>query len=135
MAAHSDHGYRESFAIPCGEAFLEAHAHDQAMTVSVAICPAEGASIVFEDLVATLRGIASGIEDAGGIVGHVKAFARQDGSFAHASTTEAEREPDCEGDVSSPFGPDADVQFVAIALLLGRDELIAVCKQALGITG
>ena len=131
MAAHSGHGHRESFAVPCGEAFLESHEHDQAMTVSVAICPDEGASIVFEELVEALRNIASEIEAAGGIVGHVKAFARQDGAFAHASTTEAGRAPDCEGDVSSPFGPDADVQFVAIALLIGQDELISICKGAL----
>ncbi|MBR0405480.1 MAG: hypothetical protein IJI68_09845 [Eggerthellaceae bacterium] len=131
MAAHSGHGHRESFAVPCGEAFLEAHEHDQAMTVSVAICPEEGASIVFEELVEALRSIASGIEATGGIVGHVKAFARQDGAFAHASATEAGREPDCEGDVSFAFGFDADIQFVAIALLLGQDELISLCKSAL----
>lgn len=131
MAAHSGHGYRESFAVACGEAFLEAHAHDRAMTVSVAICPDEGASIGFGELVGALRSIASGIEAAGGIVGHVKAFARQDGAFAHASATEAGREPDCEGDASFAFGPDADVQLVAIALLLGQDELVALCKGAL----
>lgn len=131
MAAHSGSGHRESFAVTCGEAFLEAHEHDQAMTVSVAICPDEGASISFGELAGALRTIASGIEAAGGIVGHVKAFARQDGAFAHASATEAGREPDFEGDVSSAFGFDADVQLVAIALLLGQDEFVALCKSAL----
>lgn len=124
-----NHNYRESFAVASGEAFLEAHTHDQAATVSLAICPDEGASISFGNLADTLCDIAAEIEAAGGIVGHIKAFASQDGAFAHASVTEANRKPDLEGDVAVPFGPDADIQLVAIALLLDEQTLISICKR------
>ena len=126
-----EHNHRESFAVECGEAFLEAHMHDQAATVSMAICPDEGKSMSFQVLVNALCDIAAGVEAMGGIVGHIKAFARDGDVFAHASVTEAGRIASKEGDADSSFGPEADVQLVAIALLVGQDELIALCKKAL----
>ena len=127
-----NHGqsHRESFAVPCGEAFLEAHTHDQATTVSVAICPGEGETMAFADLAAVLEGIACRVEEAGGIVGHIKAFAREDDYFARASVTQAGVEANCDGDIGRSFGPDADIQLVAIALFLGQEELLAICRQA-----
>ena len=76
-----------------------------------------------------LQAVCAEIEAAGGIVGHIKAFASQDDAFAHASVTEANRKPDLEGDVAAPFGPDADIQLVAIALLLDEQTLISICKR------
>ena len=128
---HHGHNYRESFAVACGEVFLEAHVHDQAATVSVAVCPDEGVKVAFGDIVSALSAVASAVEDAGGIVGHLKAFGSQDGSFANASVTVGDREPDVGGDAAVSFGCDADIQFVAIALFISQDELIAICKGAI----
>ena len=128
---HHEHSHRESFAIPCGEAFLEAHMHDQAATVSMALCPGEGSCIAFASLTDALQSIASQVEAKGGIVGHIKAFARQEGSFAHASVTEAGREPACEGDAACAFGSEAEIELVAIALLISQDELLDICRSTL----
>ena len=130
-AHHHGQSHRESFAVPCGEAFLETHMHDQAATVSMAVCPDEGKAMAFADLVAALDGIASRVEEAGGIVGHVKAFACESDFFARASVTQAGMGADCEGDAGQSFGPEADIQLVAIALLLGQEELLAICRQAM----
>ena len=128
---HHEHNHREQFAVACGEAFLEAHMHDQAATVSAALCPDEGSVISFEQLVSALSSIASNAEAAGGIIGHIKAFAREEDVFAHASSTDASRKPDVEGDTAASFGPEADIQLVAIALLIDQDELISICKRAI----
>lgn len=128
-ASHHERNHREQFAIACGEAFLEAHMHDQAATVSVALCPDEGFAISFEQLVSALSATASNVEAAGGIIGHIKAFAREDDVFAHASITDASRKPDAEGDIAASFGPEADIQLVAIALMISQDELITICKR------
>lgn len=130
-AHHEHHNHRESFAINGAEAFLEAHMHDQAATVSAAICPAEGEAFAFARLVDAMREIASASEAAGGIVGHVKAFAREGDAFAHASVTAAGLEPACEGDVEESFGEEADIQLVAIVLLVGQNDLIDICRNAL----
>ena len=131
-APHHEHNHREQFAIACGEAFLEAHMHDQAATVSAALCPDDGSAISFEQLVSALSAIASNVEDTGGIIGHIKAFAREEETFAHASVTDAGRKPDIEGDITASFGPEADIQLVAIALMISQDELITICKRAIG---
>jgi len=128
---HHEHNHREQFAVACGEAFLEAHMHDQAATVSAALCPDEDSVISFEQLASALSAIASDVEDAGGIIGHIKAFAREDDVFAHASITDAGRKPDAEGNTAASFGPEADIQLVAIALLVAQDELITICKRAM----
>ena len=97
-AHHHGQSHRESFAVPCGEAFLEAHTHDQAATVSMAICPDEGKGMAFADLAAALEGIACRVEEVGGIIGHIKAFAREDAFFARASVTQAGMGVDVYGD-------------------------------------
>ena len=134
-AQHKHHNHRESFEIPGAEAFLEAHMHDQAATVSMAICPSEGSVFAFAKLVETMRQIAADAEAAGGIIGHIKAFAREEDAFAHASVTTAELDPACEGDISASFGEEADIQLVAIVLLISQDDLIAICRRALTAMG
>ena len=125
------HNHRESFETCGAEAFLEAHMHDQAATVSLAICPAEGETFAFARLVDAMRDIASASESAGGIVGHVKAFAREGDTFAHASVTAAGLEPACEGDAAESFGDEADIQLVAIVLLVSQADLVDICRNAL----
>ena len=125
------HGRRESFASMGGEAFLEAHTHDQAATVSIAICPDEGRSISFTEIESALEDIARRIDAMGGIIGHIKAFARNDDYFAHASITDPHHTITSEGDATQAFDSEADIQLVAIALLIGLDDLIDCCKQSL----
>ena len=129
---HGHHGHRESFAIPGGEAFLVAGAHDQAATVSMTLCPDAGERIPFGKIVEKMEAVARIAEDAGGIVGHIKGFAREDEAYAHASVTEAGRAAECEGDLSASFGENADIQLVFIVLLIGCDDLAAICKEAFG---
>ena len=113
---HSHH--EELFEAPWGTAQIETHTHEQAATVSMALHPAEGEAIAFAGVVTVMRQIAEEAESAGGVVGHVKAFARQGDAFAHASVTAAYLGPEIGGDSSSEFGEEADIQLVAIVLLL-----------------
>ena len=122
------HSHRESFEIAGAKTFLEAHMHDQAATVSLAICPLEGTAFAFRTLLETMVIIASQVEAHGGIVGHIKAFAREGDRFSHASVTAAGFEPTCEGEADASFGEGADVQFVAIALFVNKEELASICK-------
>lgn len=125
------HNYRESFDIPLAEVFLEAHMHDQAATVSMALCPREGESIPFTTIVDAMSTIGVQAEAIGGIIGHIKGFAKEGDAFAHASVTDASIAPALEGDPAYRFGEEADIQLVAIVLLVGQDELIRICKAAL----
>ena len=130
MSGHEHHGHRESFAVPDGEAFLVASAHDQAATVSMTLCPGAGERIPFGELTKKMEAVARVAEGAGGIVGHIKGFAREGEAYAHASVTEAGRAAQCGGDLSASFGEDADIQLVFIVLLIGCDDLAAICKAA-----
>ena len=127
---HDPH-HRESFAISWGEVSLDAHMHDQAATVSMDIRPSGEGSPAFEDLVACMQNIASRAEAAGGIVGHVKAFAKDGDAFAHASVTSAGLAASCEGDLDLALNPNTTVQLVAIVLLVEQQVLIDICRSCL----
>ncbi len=126
-----EHNHRESFQIACGEAFIEAHMHDQAATVSMAVCPDPSQTVRFDELVSCMQTVADQAEAAGGIIGHIKAFAKQGDAFAHASITSADIDPACEGDLTIALGEEADIQLVAIVLLIEQKSLIDMCRTAL----
>ena len=85
----------------------------------------------FEALPGALQVIAQRVEAADGIVGHIKAYARADESFARASATDAKRAPACEGDAGLVLGPDAQCQLVAVALLVDLDILEETALESL----
>ena len=60
---------------------------------------------------------------AGMHVGHIKAYARMGDAFAHASATDAQHAPACEGDTDLLLDSDTQCQLVAIALLIELDDL------------
>ena len=97
----------------------------------MAISPVDPGCLRFADLVEAMRSIADAVEARGAIVGHVKAYARQGGSTARASVTAAGMVAVAEGAADLVLGVGADIQLVAIALLADRDDLIAICKDAL----
>jgi len=128
---HHDHAAGREVECRWGTAVLESHVHDQAATVSATIRAQSGSAATFEVLVEGLRSVAQHVESAGGIVGHIKAYARADGSFVHASATDAQHEPSCEGDASLPLGPEVCCQLVAIALLIDLGQLEQIVVDAL----
>ena len=105
--------------------------HDQAATVSVDIEVNNACTLRFGDIVEAMQAIAKAAEDAGGIIGHIKAFARQGDEFAHASVTASDIEPTCEGLSISPLGHAAEIQLVAIVMLVEQEDLLAICKDVL----
>jgi hypothetical protein len=125
------HSHRETIELEWGQVELEAHVHDQATTVSMNMRPQGDCTIAFTDLVSTMQSIAKTSEEAGGIVGHIKAFARQDDRFVHASVTSADLAPTIDGDSSLSFGAEATIQLVAIVLLIDQADLLALCKESL----
>ena len=125
------HGHEEATERAWAHVKLEAHTHEQAATVSMDIHPKSESCIVFANLVDIMQEIARASEQAGGIVGHIKAFAKRDGAFAHASVTAADLPSTCDGDQSLALDSATEVQLVAIALLIDQDDLLAICKQAL----
>ena len=118
-----EHAHEREIEIGWGTATLESHVHDQASTVSATIHAQSDLGVTFETLVEALRGVAQEVEFAGAIVGHIKAYARSGESFAHASATDAQHAPACEGDVGMLLSSDTQCQLVAIALLIELDEL------------
>ena len=127
---HHDH-HEETLGAPWGTVRLEAHAHEQAATASMALRPAAGKTVAFGSVVKLMRQIAVEAEAAGGIVGHIKANVRQGDVFAHASVTAAYLEPVVEGDASLECSERADIQLVAIVLLVSQDDLVRICRKAL----
>ena len=125
------HGHTENAELAWARVELEAHTHEQAATVSMGIHPKEGSPVVFSNLVDAMREIAQAAERAGGIVGHIKAFAKWDGSFARASVTAADLPPTCEGDLSLALGTATEVQLVAIILLIDETDLLSLCEESL----
>lgn len=110
---------------------MEAHTHEQAATVSLDIHPKEGSLRSFSDLVSAMQTIADAAEQAGGIVGHIKAFAKKGGVFARASVTAADLPPTYDGDRSLALDALADIQLVAIVLLIDQSDLVDICKNAI----
>ena len=134
---HHDHGHDhdhshshvETVETSWGTIALEGHTHEQAATVSATFHLNAESSYAFSSIVSLMQRIAKGVEDAGGIVGHIKATAKQDGSFARASVIAAELDPTCEGDLSLKLGSEADIQMAVIAMLVDQDALLALCRE------
>ena len=118
-----EHTHEREVEIGWGTATLESHVHDQASTVSATIHAQSGSGVTFETLVEALQGVAQQVESAGALVGHIKAYARMGDSFAHASATDAQHAPACEGDTDLLLDSDTQCQLVAIALLIELDDL------------
>lgn len=118
-----EHTHEREIEIGWGTATLESHVHDQASTVSATIHAQLASGVTFETLVEALQDVAQQVESAGAIVGHIKAYARSGESFAHASATDAQHAPACEGDTNLLLDSDVQCQLVAIALLIELDEL------------
>ncbi len=128
---HHHHGHEETVRVDHANVLLEAHTHEQTATVSMTFEPDPDATLVFGDLVSLMQKIAEAIESAGGIVGHIKAYGKQEGDFVHASVTAAGLEPTYEGNLDMDLGNEATVQLAAIALLIDQDRLLDICKNAL----
>ena len=75
--------------------------------------------------------MAKQVESAGGIVGHIKGYARIGDPFVHASATDAQHAPAPEGDTSIPLDVDTQAQLAAIALLIDLDDLEQLVVSAL----
>lgn len=128
---HHHHSHVETVELSWANVKLESHTHEQAATVSLDIDPKPSCEKAFSDLVNIMQGIARAAEDAGGIVGHIKAFAKRGDASAHASVTAADLPPTCEGDQSLALDNESAVQLVAIVLLIAENDLLALCKNAL----
>ena len=111
---------------------LEAHTHEQAAAVSLRVQVKHDALLPCERIVRLLQDIAARAAASGGVVGHIKGFARQAGATFRVSVTAAGLEPSCEGNRSLPFDSSADIQLVAIVLLLPQEVLQVLVRQALG---
>ena len=128
---HHHHSHADTIERAWACVDFEAHTHEQAATVSMSVHPNAGCERTFSNVVEIMQIIACAAEEAGGIVGHIKAFAKQDETTAHASVTAADLSPTCEGDQSLALDGTTDIQLVAIVLLIGEEDLLAICKDAL----
>lgn len=126
-----EHAHEHTVELGWAGVTLESHVHDQASTVSATIHAQSDSGKSFEALVGALQTVAQRVESAGAIVGHIKAYARSSESFAHASVTDAQHSPACEGDVDLLLSSDVQSQLVAIVLLINLDELEHIVVEAL----
>lgn len=129
---HHEGAHERTVGLAWADVTLESHVHEQASTVSATIRAHVGSGKTFGALVGALQSIALQVESCGAIVGHIKAYARVGEEFAHASATDAQHEPACDGNIELALGPDVQCQFVAIALLIDLAELERIVVGALG---
>lgn len=128
---HHEHARDRVIDLGWASVTLESHVHEQASTVSATICARADSAKCFDALVAALQAMAREAESAGGIIGHIKGYARDGESFVRASITDAQHAPICEGDAQLPLGSGAQVQLVAIVMLIDLDELERIVAGAL----
>ena len=126
-----EHGTHDVLESACATIHLESHTHEETATVSMDIEPHVDSALSFSDIVTLMQAVASAVESAGGIVGHIKAFARRDDAFVHASVTASYLDPECEGDTEICLDTATELQLAVIALLIEREQLLALCKNAL----
>lgn len=125
-----EHGLTESLELTLASCDIEAHSHEQASTVSVALQVKEGQELAFGKLVDVMVAVAERVESAGGIVGHIKASCNTGDDFARASVTAAGLAPQVEGaGVVATHG--SDVKLVFIAMLVGLEDLLEIAKAHL----
>ena len=105
--------------------------HEQAATVSATVNLADGCTAQFSQVADALRQIAAQSEAAGGIVGHVKAFAETPQGLSHASCTDALQGVATGGDSDMALDSDSRIQLVAIVMLIELDELERIVIDAL----
>lgn len=129
-----NHGSAVKYNFEINEAYvsLEAHTHEQAATVTLDIRPKKGRALAFADIVDVMVSIAVRAEAAGGVVGHIKAYARDGSAFAHASVTASDLAPVCEGDANALYGEGSLIQLVLIVLLLRQEDLTSICRAQIG---
>ena len=125
------HEHENALQLTWADITLSSHTHDQASVVSAAIKVREEGNTTFEALIGALRSIAVAAEAAGGIVGHIKGFARTGEAFVHASCTDANQPPQFEGDAAFALGPESQVELVAIVMLIELEELEHIVEEAL----
>ncbi|MBQ9042673.1 MAG: hypothetical protein IJ111_07645 [Eggerthellaceae bacterium] len=128
---HHHHSHEETLKLAFATVNLEAHEHEQSSTVSMTFDVNAGSTLPFQSVISLMQDIAEQVEQAGGIVGHIKAYAKDGDAFARASVTAANLDPTYEGDLDMQLAPGTEAQAVAIALLIDQHALLDICKAAL----
>ena len=121
---------RGSFRGLGGEVKVEVTQHEQAAVASMLLQVEPGGSVAFSTVVAYLQALAERAEAAGGIVGHIKAFAREGELFANASVTSTDATEVDPAVLPFEFGSGADIQLVAIVLCLEPEALLDLVLQS-----
>lgn len=126
-----DHVPARTWSQDCDWAHLhfEGHEHDQASVITVTVKLLAGQEVPFSKLVAVAQQAARDVEAAGGIVGHIKGFAREGDTYAHVSITDSALPATESGDVAASFTEHAEIQFVLIAMLVTLNDLRGVIED------
>lgn len=125
-----DAAARTIIALPSARVELESHDHDQVATVSASIAINDTCTIPFEKLVLAMQDIAWQVERVGGIVGHVKAMAQNNGAVVRASITAPNLPPSGQYARDYALSREACVQVAVIALLVNHGELREIVASA-----
>lgn len=110
---------------------LNARVHEQAAVASAMLDINDSAGLPFEYIVTVMERIARLSEDAGGIVGHIKARITNGRQMGHASVVDTANPAVVEGSLPEVLDSSFSIELAAIILLLDPTTLAALCCKAL----
>ncbi len=124
---HHDHHHEAqtmSFNVGGGVALCRLSSHEEANIVSCTL-ELENTELELQSLAAALAGVATDIEEAGGLIGHIKCAAQNGESFARISVTQAGIDPFVESHNLKILNEETDISLALIVFAVEHEQIIS----------
>ena len=124
---HHDHHHEAqtmSFNVGGGVALCRLSSHEEANIVSCTL-ELENTELELQSLAAALAGVATDIEEAGGLIGHIKCAAQNGESFARISVTQAGIDPFVESHNLEILNEETDISLALIVFAVEHEQIIS----------
>ena len=123
---HEHHHEAEtlSFNVGGGVALCRLSSHEEANIVSCTL-ELENTELELQSLAAALAGVATDIEEAGGLIGHIKCAAQNGESFARISVTQAGIDPFVESHNLKILNEETDISLALIVFAVEHEQIIS----------
>ena len=124
---HHEHHHEAqtmSFNVGGGVALCRLSSHEEANIVSCTL-ELENTELELQSLAAALAGVATDIEEAGGLIGHIKCAAQNGESFARISVTQAGIDPFVESHNLKILNEETDISLALIVFAVEHEQIIS----------
>ena len=124
---HEHHHHHEaetmSFNVGGGIALCRLSSHEEANIVSCTL-ELENTTLELQSLAAALAGVATDIEEAGGLIGHIKGAVQNGESFARISVTQAGTVPFVEANNLEILNGETDISLALIVFAVEHEQIL-----------